>query len=155
MTIQTNPRPEEILPLMHPVSLLQESFTEYWPTYVLLAIFVAATFFRRPRGRGMPNDLEPNQDWLSPVICCWVFQAVVSWLFGSTYGPLAYFAIDVLVALATLIFIIVTVTITWAVATKLGVPRIAPLGGLGMAAIVITNALLIVSSLLIFYTKFQ
>ena len=155
MTIQTNPRPEEILPLMHPVSLLQESITQYWPTYVLLAVFVVATFFRKPRTRDLPCDSEPNQDWLLPVVCCWGFQAVVSWLFGSTYGPLAYFAIDVLVALATLILIIVIVAITWTVATRLGVVRVAPLGGLAMAGIVITNALLIVSSLLIFYTKFQ
>lgn len=155
MTTQTIPRPEDILPLMHPASLLQESITEYWPTYLLLAIFVLATFSRNARSRNMPDVSRPNPDWLFPVICCWGSQAVVSWLFGSTFGPLAYFAIDVFVALVTLVVIIVTVTITWIVASRLGVVLIASLAGLGMAAIVITNALLIVSSLLIFYTKFQ
>jgi hypothetical protein len=152
MTMQTNPRPEEVLPLMHPLSLLQQSVTEFWPTYLLLAWFVLVTVLGAVRHEETSSVDSPQPDWLYPVICCWGFQSVYSWLIGSTFGPALYFALDVLVALATLIVIIFTVGMTWAITARFGSNRITSLRSLGFAGIIIANALLIVSSLLFFYT---
>ena len=152
MTTQTNPRPDEVLPLMHPLSLLQQSFTEFWPTYLLLGWFVLATVLSTARQRETPSVETPQPDWLHPVICCWGFQSIYSWLIGSTYGPALYFALDVLVALTTLIVTVFIVGITWVTSARFGGNRIASLKSLAVAGIIIANALLIVSSLLFFYT---
>ena len=152
MTLQTNPNPDDVLPLMHPLSLVQQSFSEFWPTYLLLSIFVLITVSGAIHHRVSPTIKTPESDWLHPVICCWGFQSIYSWLIGSTFGPLLYFALDVLVALTTLIIIILVVVPTWVTAAQLGTNRIASLKSLGVAGVVIANALLIVSSLLFFYT---
>jgi hypothetical protein len=153
MTQQINPKPDEVLPLMHPLSLVQQSFSEFWPTYLLLSVFVVITVSGAIRHRKSPVIKTPQSDWLHPVICCWGFQSIYSWLVGSTFGPLLHFALDVLVALTTLIITVLVVAITWVTVARLGTYRIASLKGLGVAGIVIANALLIVSSLLFFYTR--
>ena len=86
---------------------------------------------------------KPKPDWLSSGhLLLGISRRSFRRSSGATCGPLAFFAIDVLVALATLIVIIATGTITWIVASKLEVARIASREVLGTAAIVIAGALL-------------